>query len=396
MSATPRFSVVVPTRDRPDLLEFCLEGLAEQTFTDFEVVVCDNYTTAPARVVFDRWARDGWRYVTPPAPIPMHDNFELACESATGDHVAVVIDKTVLQPGALTIAASALDESPSDVVTWWSEGFDPTDEDHDLGAGRYRPACSVQAASSYDGHSDLVERFAMAEPRSLGGTHYFRGKIVFGAFSRMLLERIRTATGRVFHPLAPDYTSMVPALVLADRCIDVGRPLLLSYNSVRSNGRMQALDPAHARRFIELADPEIIDRLPIPGLYGAVHNVVAYDYVTAAARCPAGSVPELDRANLVRRASEDLAAMQWTDEAERASQYAILEGAASAHGVDLDAETAMDSAPKASLRGRVASMLEHAGPLKRFAYRAAGSPELAEYESPVDAARAAAAFYPRA
>jgi GT2 family glycosyltransferase len=52
----PRFSVVVPTRDRPHLLEFCLGSLAEQTLDDVEVVVSDNPVHRPAREVFDRFA----------------------------------------------------------------------------------------------------------------------------------------------------------------------------------------------------------------------------------------------------------------------------------------------------------------------------------------------------
>src|ERR671919_2467208 len=104
----PRFSVVVPTRDRPDLLDFCLEGLAAQTFADVEVIVSDNATQRSARDVFDRWARSGWRYVTPERPLPMHENFERGCAEATGDYVAVVIDKTVLHPSALDVANRAL------------------------------------------------------------------------------------------------------------------------------------------------------------------------------------------------------------------------------------------------------------------------------------------------
>jgi glycosyltransferase involved in cell wall biosynthesis len=48
------FSVIVPTRDRPDLLEFCLESLAAQTFGDVEVIVSDNPTKLPAGAVFNR------------------------------------------------------------------------------------------------------------------------------------------------------------------------------------------------------------------------------------------------------------------------------------------------------------------------------------------------------
>src|SRR5256886_916627 len=100
----PRFSVVVPTRDRPDLLEFCLESLASQTFDDFEVIVSDNAVTAPARDVFARWAHCGWRYLRPESPLPMHENFEVGCAQAKGDLVAVVIDKTALHPSALELA----------------------------------------------------------------------------------------------------------------------------------------------------------------------------------------------------------------------------------------------------------------------------------------------------
>ncbi len=394
MSQSPRFSVVVPTRDRPDFLDFCLESLAAQTFSDFEVVVADNHTTTPARAVFDRWARDGWRYVTPKKPIPMHDNFEFGCDAAVGDYVAVVFDKTVLHAVALEVAARTLDDIPADIVTWRNEGFNPVDEDHALGPGVYRPSFDTVLPTTYDAQAELVRRYAMAEPRGTDPVHYVRGKIAFGAFSRGLLERICATTGRLFHPLAPDYTSMIPALVLADGCVDVGRPLLLSYNSARSNGRRQATDPAHARRFIEFSDPEIIDRLPIPGLYCGLHNVVAYDYVSSAARCPEGSTPELHRENLVRRVREDLAAMQWTDTRERDSQYAILEAAESALGLS-ESSSPTSAVPRPSARGRLAALLARTGPLERVAYRIAGRPSFEDYPSPVAAARAANAYYSR-
>jgi len=42
---SPRVSVVVPVRNRRDLLADCLDGLAAQTFGDFEVVVVDDGST---------------------------------------------------------------------------------------------------------------------------------------------------------------------------------------------------------------------------------------------------------------------------------------------------------------------------------------------------------------
>ena len=391
----PLFSVVVPTRDRPDLLEFCLAGIASQTFAGAEVIVCDNAVERPARETFERWRRDGWRYITPDEPIPMHDNFELGCREASGDYVAVVIDKTVLHPSALELA-SRHTGAGVDIVTWRNEGYDPLDELRAIGPGAFETIAPTAAPAPYDPMDDLRTRFAMAERRGTDHVHYVRGKIVFGAFSRGLLDRIRETAGRVFFPLTPDYTSMVLACVLAQGAVDVGRPLLVSYNSGRSNGQRASTNPSHARTFIEGAEPGGVDALPISGLYSSVHNIVAYDLVTSSARLPAGSTPALDERNLVRRAREDLDLVGWPDDAERGAQYAILEAEEARLGV-IPQPPVAPPAPPASMRTRaaVASMLERAPRIERLVYRAAGRTKATRptYASPVDAARAADEHY---
>jgi len=388
----PRFSVVVPTRDRPDLLAFCLESLAAQTFGDFEVIVSDNATVAPAREAFERWAQDGWRYLAPERPLAMHENFELGCEEAEGDFVAVVIDKTALHPSALAKADAALTSVPeAEIVTWRNEGFMPLDEERELGLGRFVPAAPANVLLRYDPGVELRARFENETRRGTDPVHYTRGKIVFGAYSRALLERIRAETGSVFHPLAPDYTAMVPASVLAQSAVDVGRPLLVSYNSARSNGRNQAVDPGYARTFIENVDPAIIGALPVPGLYASPHNVVAYDLVSSAARCPAGSTPSLNFPNLLRRIREDLALVSWPDPRERGAQYALLEAAEAEHDVVPSAGSPTSRSPREVL----GSALARFPSLERMAYRAAGRPSPV-YRSPVEAARAADRHYSRA
>lgn len=376
----PRFSVVVPTRDRPDLLAFCLESLALQTFADLEVIVSDNATTAPAQEVFSRWARPGWRYLRPEDPLPMHENFELGCSNAEGELVAVVIDKTVLHPSALELADAALSSVPdAEIVTWRNEGFAPLDERGELGLGRFVPAGGATAPLPYDPTAELRLRFENAIRRGADPVHYVRGKIVFGAYARGLLERIHAQTGRVFHPLAPDYTAMVPACMLAKTAVDVGRPLLVSYNSARSNGRNQALDAGYARRFVESVDPAIVDALPVRGVYASHHNVVAYDLVSSAARCLPGSAPELHMPNLLRRVREDLEAVNWKDRGERDEQYALLAAAEAELGVVARPE-------RRSLRETIGAALGRFAPVKTSAV----------YRSPVEAARAADRHYSRA
>jgi hypothetical protein len=322
----PRFSVLVPTRDRPDLLSFCLEGLAAQTFGDVEVIVADNPVQAPARDVFDRWCRPGWRYFATPEPLSMADNWEFGAEYTKGEFLAVVIDKTILHPSALELAHRALeDDRTADLVSWWNDGYAPVDERHEIGKGFFNPTPATSDAARFDPAEELRKLFSFETRRGLDRVHYYRGKIVFGAFSRALLARIRDACGRVFSPLSPDYTSRIPALALTRGAIDVGRPLLLSYNSERSNGRRASSNASYAKSFVLSSDPDALANLPIRGLYASLHNLVAYDCLTLRDRLPPGKVPELHRRNLVRRAREDLDLIAWDSPEERDEQYAILE-----------------------------------------------------------------------
>lgn len=44
-TTNPYFSIVIPTYNRAEQLKFCLESLVKQTFTSFEVLVCDDGST---------------------------------------------------------------------------------------------------------------------------------------------------------------------------------------------------------------------------------------------------------------------------------------------------------------------------------------------------------------
>lgn len=381
--------MLVPTRDRPDLLGFCLEGLAQQTFSDFEVVVADNPVHLPAREVFERWCKDRWRYVRAPEPLPMHDNWEFGLQHTSGEFVSVVIDKTILQPSALELANSVLEDDPgADLVSWWNDGYNPEDEAGEVGDGILIPTPATRDPEQFDPSVELRKMFALDERRGVDPIHYFRGKIVFGAYGRALLARIRAACGQVFYPLSPDYTSRIPALALARSAIDIGRPLLVSYNSRRSNGQRAASNASYAKSFVLGADVEALQQLPISGLYASLHNLVAYDLVESARRLAAEPLPELDRENLVRRAREDLELISWDSEQERDEQYRLIEAEETRLGVEPALpEVPVEQEPEPPTPALIPRI---AGAIRR---RVAPIPEHPLFHSPVTAAVAADRLY---
>ena len=400
--------MLVPTRDRPDLLDFCLEALAQQTFPDVEVIVADNPVETAAGDVFERWRGEDWQYVKAPEPLTMHDNWEHGLQHATGDFVAVVIDKTILQPRALELANRALEDDPeADLVSWWNDPYNPDDEAGEVGLGVLVPTPQTRETERFDAAAELRRMYALDHRRGTDPIHYYRGKIVFGAYSAVLLARIRDACGRVFYPFAPDYTSRIPALALTRGAIDIGRPLLVSYSSVRSNGRRQASLSSHAKQFVTDTAADALELLPIRGLYASQHNVVAHDYATSASRLGLESIPELDRKNLVRRAREDLELMEWDTPEAHDAQYAILEAEEVRLGVTYpvpDEEPAEEEPPPPprTLRSASGDLLRKLPPAERavrWALRRPVQPPPEPppppptYASPVDAARAADELY---
>jgi hypothetical protein len=386
VSERPLLSIVVPTRDRPDFLRWCLTAAAAQTDSDYEVVVCDNATSTPVADVVGAVGDARFRYLAPEQPLSMIDNWERAVAAARGEFVAVVTDKMALGPGVVAAVRGASRVDP-EVLAWSNSAYRPIDESRDLGPGYFLEARSSEPGE-FSLRASLERRLAFAVRRDRQGVDYFRGKIVFGAFRRDLLERIRERAGRVFHPIAPDYSSMAAAAAVGDRGLDVGRPLVVSFETARSNGKRQVGDLRHARAFLHETDPsdQIIDRLPIPGVYASMHNLVAFDMVNASRAAGSDLAAEaLNLPNLADRVAEDLLVVRWRgDEArrERARQTELLAAWRSARGlrsVDPSFRTLLSE----YARGAVAAT----GPLERLALKTQGRAPR-RYDDIVEAAAA--------
>ena len=364
----PFVSIVVPTRNRPDFVRCALQSILNQTFADFEVIVVDNHTGTPCRAAFDSVADERFRYVVPERPLSMCDNWEFGCRQATGDYVAVVIDKTVLRRTALEVLHTLAGTFSADLVSWRADAFRPRHFRDAFGPGTCYPwPEAMRAPQLFDPHQELARRFRMDVRRGTEGDRYFWGKICFGAFRRDLFDRIAAAAGRVFFPLTPDYTSMLAALALAKTPVDAGQSCLIQNITQISTGWNVAHRPDQSLSFLLVNDPSgaILNELPIPGLYTAVHNIVAHDYVTSQRRL-GSHFPhvQLDNANLALRAAEDLQDVEWTELQVREQQHALLRQflarATTSEAADLerDVQRYAAAAKRARARQRIRSVLQ--------------------------------------
>src|SRR5438046_750851 len=81
---TPKFSVLIPTRDRPATLRHTLATVLSQPGDDYEVIVADNYGTPETRQLIDENARPNLRYTRSEEILPMAENWERGLELCEG------------------------------------------------------------------------------------------------------------------------------------------------------------------------------------------------------------------------------------------------------------------------------------------------------------------------
>lgn len=108
-AANPRVSVVVPTRDRPDLLAGCLAALEEQTWQDLEVVVVDDGSADPDAVAAVVSPVSRARLVVGQGSGPAAAR-NLGADNATGSVIAFTDDDCRPAPGWLDAVTRRIDD----------------------------------------------------------------------------------------------------------------------------------------------------------------------------------------------------------------------------------------------------------------------------------------------
>lgn len=94
---SPRVSVILRTKDRPDLLAEALESLRAQTFTDFETVLVNDGGPLPEGLLQSPPGR-GLRVVVPPAPGGRTRALNAGLAAARGGWIAYLDDDDLYLP----------------------------------------------------------------------------------------------------------------------------------------------------------------------------------------------------------------------------------------------------------------------------------------------------------
>jgi glycosyltransferase involved in cell wall biosynthesis len=224
----PKFSIVVPTRQRPETLKYTLDTCLAQRFDDYEIVVCDNCSSPPTKQLVDGLASPRIRYHRAAEPLSMQDNWNLAYDLSRGDWITFIGDDDGIMPFGLRQLDNALKRhdvkairSTHAVYSW------PTIAAPEL--ANYLQICLLRGEQILDGRTAIKDVMSgRLAANQLPNVYH-------STVSREVLEAIKQRTGAVFRGFHPDtYTSFAVAY-LAGRYLSLTIPITVSGFSAASN-----------------------------------------------------------------------------------------------------------------------------------------------------------------
>ncbi len=214
----PRFSILMPTRNRADLLRYALQTALAQSFQDYEIVVSDNQSDDDTAAVVRELSTERVRYVRTPRAFSMPDSWEFALSHARGEYITVLADDDGILPELLHEANHVIEEHAARIASWAHLQY----RDMPFGDNRRRNQLAIIPFTGKvllrDSRRELKRLFAFQE--TIGAP-----KMLNCFCHRQVIQAIKERQGRFFMPIAPDYSSCVAMLAMEAGYTFIDRPL---------------------------------------------------------------------------------------------------------------------------------------------------------------------------
>jgi len=202
----PLISIVIPTRNRAHLLRYAIQSALGQKFHDFEVVVSDNSSSDNTCEVVSEFADERLRYIRTDRVMHMPDSWEFALSHAHGEYITYLSDDDAIHPHLLSKAWQVLQSTNSDVAVW------------PFGAIYYHRTCldskkiNCLELAHYTGSVSIIDSASILKRLYDGEFTHHLPRMINSLCSKKILLGLCQELGRLFFPIAPDYTSGIAIL----------------------------------------------------------------------------------------------------------------------------------------------------------------------------------------
>ena len=114
----PKFSIIIPTKNRAKYLHYTLLSLVEQNFDDFEIIVSDNFSNDNTKEITDKFNNSKIKYFKTKSELNRTDSWNFGLSKAKGEYVTYIGDDDSFMPNSLKLLDDMLVKYNTDVITW--------------------------------------------------------------------------------------------------------------------------------------------------------------------------------------------------------------------------------------------------------------------------------------
>ena len=326
----PLFSVIVPTRNRPQQLANTLVPLSRQTLTDFEIILSDNsdskHTQATKEIVeaISKKHNLQIRIIRPPTALNMTNHWNFAINKANGQYLGVVTDRMTLLPTTLENVLTVLQKGHC-CVSYSSATLKTQDNKYYLTNPLSAPTLEEVACA------DVIKQF------SLGNSSATCPRLLNSFVDVSTLNRMKLYTGGPLLGISPDYSFLFNYLGMLESYIHIHASLLVDHSPDVSNGLAitRNLPNKASDDFNKIMHKEQLDLINMrlmPDDNFFFLNIISGEYKLAAQNIPNSTLLPFNHERIYEACLIQAAKYLTTDETSRLS-FQALEKYRSKHNV---------------------------------------------------------------
>ncbi|MBW4562836.1 MAG: glycosyltransferase [Mojavia pulchra JT2-VF2] len=105
-----KVSVCIPTFNRANILHFAIESVLNQSYQDFELIVCDDGSSDGTSELMSQYTDNRIKYIRHPENIGKSNNMRSGFEAASGEYFIKFDDDDRLTPDFLARTSAILDQ----------------------------------------------------------------------------------------------------------------------------------------------------------------------------------------------------------------------------------------------------------------------------------------------
>lgn len=223
MRNKPLFSIVIPTRNKADLLYYTLKNAMNLKYDDYEIIVSNNASTDKTEDIVMKLANSKVKYIKTDNVFNQAEHFEFATNLASGEYISILSDDDAYHPDILHKLEYIVKEYTPYLITYpfvqyisndWLEGK------NSLFLPRF--SNTIRKIVSKNQISYLIHnyRFSLLTPC-----------LIRSFYHRNIISKIKSEIGSLFFMPHPDYGAHIIFCLLTDNFIFFDEPLyIFSYN----------------------------------------------------------------------------------------------------------------------------------------------------------------------